>query len=284
MLFNQAKNWQALTAHKLQLANTTLNDMFNANPQRFQELSLQLADCGGLLMDYSKQRVTTETIKLLCELAQEMGLKAAISDLFNGGIVNKTEQRPALHTQLRHPNPDKSEVTAVLKQTRAFVTAIQASKYTDVIVLGIGGSDLGPRLICEALAPYRTSKLKLHFIANVDGDTLIPLLNKLNPKTTLCIINSKTFTTIETLANAKLVKAWLPADADLIAVSANKCAAQKFGVKPQHVFEFWDWVGGRYSVWSAVGAVPLSLVFSYEVFEDFFENTLLLLCLLVFII
>jgi len=265
MLVNQTKSWQALEQHQKQMASITLVDMFKANQHRFAELSIKLP---GLLMDYSKQRVNAETIQLLCNLAEELGLPQAISNLFNGEIVNHTEQRPALHTELRKPDPKEVEIKQVLKQMRSFVQFVQDSLYTDVIVLGIGGSDLGPRLVCEALEPYRTSNLRLHFVANVDGDTLIPLLKDLNPLSTFCIINSKTFTTIETLANARLIKKWLANNDHLIAVTANLAAALEFGVNEDQIFKFWDWVGGRYSVWSAVG-LPIALVTGMDNFEKF---------------
>lgn len=275
MLFNQSGAWHALKLHHRQLANVSLSDMFQTNQRRFNDLSVQLP---GILLDYSKQRVTTETIHLLCELATSAGLKAAINDLFGGAIVNKTEKRAALHTDLRKPNPDKTSVGKVLAQMRSFVEAIQTSNYTDVIILGIGGSDLGPRLVCEALEPYRTTQLNMHFVANVDGDTLAPLLKRLNPKTTLCIINSKTFTTIETLANAKLIKHWLlqaistqELAQHLIAVTANKQQAIAFGIAAEQIFEFWDWVGGRYSVWSAVG-LPIALTIGMDNFNKFLSG------------
>jgi glucose-6-phosphate isomerase len=271
-LITKTKSWQALEKHHQELANYTLSDLFKADLSRFPTLSVSIS---GLLMDYSKQRLTSDTVQLLCNLADELDLKPAISAMFQGDIVNQTEQRPALHTQLRHPNPQKPEVNAVLAQMRIFVETVQNSEYTDVIVLGIGGSDLGPRLVCEALEPYRTSNLVMHFIANVDGDTLTRVLATLQPETTLCIINSKTFTTIETLSNAELVKAWFlnkiaakNLSEHLYAVTAAKSKAQAFGISVEHVFEFWDWVGGRYSVWSAVG-LPIALTVGIDNFTKF---------------
>lgn len=262
--------WQDL--QKQAETNTaTLAELFAQNKQRFQDFSVK--DC-GMLFDYSKQRVTAQTIKSLCELANQSGLKQAIEDLFSGAVVNKTEQRAALHTELRHPQPNKKEVKEVLAKMTTFVEYVRCSKFTDIIVLGIGGSDLGPRLVTEALAPNKITGRRLHFIANVDGDTLIPLLRRLNPHNTLCIINSKTFTTVETLANAKVIKEWLSGELGdqaaehLVAVTASKKSAIEFGVNPDNIFEFWDWVGGRYSVWSAVG-LPIAIRFGMGSFERF---------------
>jgi glucose-6-phosphate isomerase len=257
--------WQALTAHKNHIADTKISEMFAADGNRFSKFSLQHQD---LLFDYSKQQITQDTVKLLCDLAVEANVQPAISDLFNGSIVNQTEQRPALHTELRNPATNKPEIMAVLEQMTAFVSKMQASNYTDVIVLGIGGSDLGPRLVCEALAPFKTSALNIHFVANVDSDTLTPLLRSLDPSTTACIINSKTFTTIETLANASIVKSWLGSNAaaSTWAVTAHVKNATAFGIKSDHIFAFWDWVGGRYSVWSAVG-LPIALSLGMDNFR-----------------
>jgi len=268
VLVTKTKGWQALQQHSQQMAGLKLADLFAADAQRFAALSIKLP---GVLMDYSKQGITTETIQLLCNLAEELGLHQAITALFSGELVNTTEQRPALHSELRRPDSSKAEVKVVLAQMRNFVTELHASKYTDLIVLGIGGSDLGPRLVCETLEPYRVSNLRLHFVANVDGDTLHPLLQQLKPETTLCIINSKTFSTIETLANARLIKQWLSNTEALIAVTANHAVALEFGINPTRIFEFWDWVGGRYSVWSAVG-LPIALTVGMDNFEKFLSG------------
>lgn len=265
---SKTSTWQALKQHHTDLSTVTLSQMFASNPHRFQDLSLQLP-C--LLLDYSKQRLTRETIELLCNLAAELNLRPAINALFNGSIVNQTEQRSALHTELRHPTPKQAAVTTVLQQMCSFVAKIHDSNITDIIVLGIGGSDLGPRLVCEALKSYKTTAIRLHFVANVDVDTIVPLLKQLSPVTTACIVNSKTFTTIETLANARIIKAWLNNTANLIAVTANKSAAQDFGISANNIFAFWDWVGGRYSVWSAVG-LPIALTIGMDNFEKFLSG------------
>jgi glucose-6-phosphate isomerase len=270
MTIDKSSAWLTLQQHQIELSPISLAEMFASNKQRFHELSFKHCD---LLCDFSKQKINTQTIKLLSDLAQEAQLSQSIEDLFNGALVNKTEQRAALHTQLRHPQAHKPEVKRVLAQMGSFIDYLHSSKFTDIIVLGIGGSDLGPRLVCEALQPYKQTDRRLHFVANVDGDTINTLLQCLNPHTTLCIINSKTFTTIETLANAKLVKNWMQQHVatvaqQLVAVTANKKAALEYGISPDNIFEFWDWVGGRYSVWSAVG-LPIAIAIGMHNFEKF---------------
>lgn len=253
----------SLLLQKEELSKTNLEQLFANDKRRFANMHLQV---NGLLMDYSKQLLTVDTIKLLIEEANKASLQDKIADLFNGAIVNHTEQRPALHTELRNPKTGNLEILRVLEQVESFVTNA-AKQYTDVIVLGIGGSDLGPHLVCEALSNYASNAINLHFVANVDPDTLSPLLQKLDPKKTLCIINSKTFTTIETLTNAKYVREWLKND-QLVGVTANKDAAVAWGIKPENIFEFWDWVGGRFSVWSAVG-LPIALSIGMDNFRKF---------------
>lgn len=253
----------SLLSQKEELSNTNLEHLFANDKQRFANMHMQV---NGLLMDYSKQLLTTETIKLLIDEANKVALKGKIADLFSGAIVNHTEQRPALHTELRNPETNNLSILRVLDQMESFVIKA-VNQYTDVIVLGIGGSDLGPHLVCEALSNYAINSIKLHFVANVDPDTLVPLLQQLDPKKTLCIINSKTFTTIETLTNARYVWEWLKND-QLIGVTANKDAAIAWGIQPDNIFEFWDWVGGRFSVWSAVG-LPIALSIGMDNFRRF---------------
>lgn len=253
----------SLLSQKEELSNTNLEHLFANDKQRFANMHMQV---NGLLMDYSKQLLTTETIKLLIDEANKVALKGKIADLFSGAIVNHTEQRPALHTELRNPETNNLSILRVLDQMESFVIKA-VNQYTDVIVLGIGGSDLGPHLVCEALSNYAINSIKLHFVANVDPDTLVPLLQQLDPKKTLCIINSKTFTTIETLTNARYVREWLKND-QLIGVTANKDAAIAWGIQPDNIFEFWDWVGGRFSVWSAVG-LPIALSIGMDNFRRF---------------
>lgn len=269
MLTNK-KSWQALGQHQKQLAKNSLVDLFAADPQRFNNCSIAMDD---LLFDFSKQHVSNETIELLCALADECELQTAIKDLFSGAKVNKTEQRAAMHHELRNPKTKHSEIKEVLAQMAEFVNFMQQSAYTDVIVLGIGGSDLGPRLVCEALSAYAINKQRLHFVANVDADTLMPLLKRLDPSKTACLINSKTFTTIETLSNAKIILNWLGDNAlqQTWASTADAGAAEQFGLPANHIFMFWDCIGGRYSVWSAVG-LSIALYIGMENFHKLLDG------------
>lgn len=259
--------WQKLQQHAQSISKITLNDMFAADPKRAQQFTLHELD---LLIDFSKQQINADTVKLLCSLAQEHNLAQRIEDLCSGKHVNVTENRPALHMELRNPKTQNPAIKQVLHQMNEFVNSIQDSEYTDVIVLGIGGSDLGPRLVCEALSAYKVTDINLHFIANVDGNTITPMLKQLNPASTICIVNSKTFTTIETLANATLIKEWFGTAfiTNTYAVTANPKAAIEFGIAKTKIFEFWDWVGGRYSVWSAVG-LPIALSVGMANFQKF---------------
>lgn len=270
MLCTHTEAWRALVQHQQHMASTSLESLFAGDSQRFRNFSLTLDD---LLFDYSKQHVTTQTLKLLCDLAEESNLAAAIQSLFAGSIVNQTEHRAAWHTELRNPNPRNPDIKATIEQMTDFVTRMHNSDYTDVLVLGIGGSDLGPRLVCEALAPYNTGKLRLHFIANVDGDTITRLLQNLNPVKTICLINSKTFTTIETLSNANIIKEWFGISyaQHCWAITSNKEAAEAFGINVSNIFMFWDWVGGRYSVWSAVG-LSIALCVGMDNFRRFLHG------------
>ncbi len=254
--------WQALSAAAQ--TTTTISELFAHEPDRFTTFSIQNDD---LLVDFSKQNLAHSTLQLLVDLAEQSDLSSEITKLFTGGIVNRTENRAAKHFELRNPNTSSAEIKTVFAQMEEFVQYVHSSKFSDVIVLGIGGSDLGPRLVCESLTPFRVHPLRLHFIANVDATSITPLLKTLDPSTTLCIINSKTFTTIETLANANIVKNWLPAS-NLIAVTANKKQAMEYGIPSAQIFEFWDWVGGRYSVWSAVG-LPIALQIGMPNFRRF---------------
>lgn len=270
MLSNKTLAWQQLQAHAAVMDKITLQELFNKDKQRFDKFSLSLDD---ILLDYSKQHINHTTIELLQNLAMECNLQPAIQALFNGEIINKTEQRAALHTQLRNPQTQLIEIDRTLRQMQELTTKIHNSHYTDIISIGIGGSDLGPRLVCEALAPYKMTSQRIHFVSNVDSDTLLPLLKKLDPKKTICLINSKTFTTLETLANAKIIQEWLQADMhkQTFAITANTDAAIKFGILPQHIFAFWEWVGGRYSVWSAVG-LSIALSIGMENFKRFLHG------------
>ncbi|MGZ8268521.1 MAG: glucose-6-phosphate isomerase [Burkholderiales bacterium] len=275
--------WQALHAH----CRATAFDMlalFAADSRRFERYSIQVP---GLLLDYSKHYLTDETMRLLVALAEARDLRGWIARLMRGERINMTEGRPALHTALRTNRPvllDGRDVTQDVKRVRAqmrsFSDAVRSGTIKgatgrpieDLINIGIGGSDLGPALAVEALAPYAAAAPRVHFMSNVDGAHVESVLHGLDPQTTLAIIASKTFSTQETLTNAKTVRAWLEkavggrAGEHFAAVTANARAAQSFGIAQERIFEFWDWVGGRYSMWSAVG-LPVAVAIGMDAFE-----------------
>jgi glucose-6-phosphate isomerase len=279
--------WQKLVEHRRQSAGLSLRDLFRKDPRRFRKFSFM---AGETLLDCSKQLVTAETMRLLAALARECGLEREIRRLFAGEPVNSTENRAALHMALRAAGPVKldgrdvtRDVSAVLAGIGRMVRDVHAARlkgatgrpFTDIVNIGIGGSDLGPRLACEALAPYARARPRPHFVSNVDGAALAPLLASLDPATTLIVIASKTFTTVETLTNARSVRAWLTARlgrrADigrhLCAVSAAPNRAVEFGVPADRIFPMWDWVGGRYSLWSAIG-LPIALSVGMKRFDE----------------
>jgi glucose-6-phosphate isomerase len=281
--------WQALSAHYSVIKQVQMRQMFLDDPARFDNFSLKFEN---LLFDYSKNRIGAETIKLLIALAEQSGLPANIESMFSGDKINTTEHRAALHTALRNRS-DRSvqmdskdvmpDIRRVLGLMRGFSDAVRTGEYTghtgkairDVVNIGIGGSDLGPLMVCEALKPYAKANLRAHFVSNVDGTHLVETLKNLDAATTLFIISSKTFTTQETLTNARSARAWLVSKLGdvqavakhFVAVSTNLDATAEFGIDPQNVFEFWDWVGGRYSLWSAIG-LPIALYVGMENFEE----------------
>ncbi|MCO6435071.1 glucose-6-phosphate isomerase [Nitrosomonas nitrosa] len=281
----QSPAWQALQVHQPLIAQQHLRTLFANDPQRFEQFSVTFND---ILLDYSKQPVTTETMRLLLALARQQGLASWITRLFEGDKINSTEQRAALHIALRADQPVwldgvdvLPEVKRVLQQMEHFTTAVHRGEqkgytglhFTDIVNIGIGGSDLGPMMVTEALKPYAIAHLTPHFVSNVDGAHLAETLKPLNPATTLFIIASKTFTTQETLANAHSAREWFLAQggtendiaSHFVAVSTNREAVQTFGIDPSNMFEFWDWVGGRYSLWSAIG-LPIALAIGMENF------------------
>jgi glucose-6-phosphate isomerase len=281
--------WQALQAHYAVIKPLPMRQMFQDDPTRFDKFSLQL---GSLFFDYSKNRINAETIKLLVALAEQSQLRARIASMFAGEKINSTEQRAALHTALRNRSGQPvyvdgknvmPDVLRVLAQMRRFSDAVRdgqhlghtGKKITDIVNIGIGGSDLGPLMVCEALKFYAKSNLCAHFVSNVDGTHLVETLKNLDAETTLFIVSSKTFTTQETLTNAQSARAWLvdklgdeqAVVKHFVAVSTNLKATTQFGINPQNVFEFWDWVGGRYSLWSAIG-LPIALYVGMDKFEE----------------
>ena len=266
--------WKALEAHCAQLRDVHLRDLFAADPQRGTRL---VADGAGLYLDYSKNRITDETLRLLCALAVDCGLRARIDAMWRGEKINSTEQRAVLHVALRAPRGERidvdggdvvPEVHAVLERMADFAERVRGGAWQghtgkhirNVVNIGIGGSDLGPVMAYEALRHYSDRALRLRFVSNVDGSDFVEAVRDLDPAETLFIVCSKTFTTQETLANAHAARAWLREHADeravgrhFVAVSTNAAEVAKFGIDPANMFGFWDWVGGRYSMGSAVG-------------------------------
>jgi glucose-6-phosphate isomerase len=281
--------WQALRFHHAAIASTHMRQMFRDDPARLNKFSVNLGD---LLFDYSKNRIDKQTVKLLIELAEQAKLPSWIERMFNGEKINSTEHRSVLHTALRNRSDRPVQVDGkdvmpdvrrVLELMRSFSEAVRNGQHlghtgkqiTDIVNIGIGGSDLGPLMVCEALKPFARSNFRAHFVSNVDGTHLTETLKMLDAETTLFIVSSKTFTTQETLTNATSARAWLVEILDdeqavakhFAAVSTNLDATAKFGINPENVFEFWDWVGGRYSLWSAIG-LPIALYIGMDKFEE----------------
>lgn len=281
------KAWKKLTDHFEKTKTEHLREMFAADEARGKKFTLLWND---FLVDYSKNRITEETVSLLLELADEVGLKDAISGYFEGELINKTEGRAVLHTALRAKKEDEiyvdgknivAEVYEVKEKIKAFSDSVISGDrkgysnktFTDVVNIGIGGSDLGPAMITESLRFYK-NHLKTHFVSNIDGDHVHEILKELNPETTLFVVVSKTFTTQETLSNALTIKKWFlnyGSEKDIAkhfaAVSTNAQKIKEFGIADENVFPMWDWVGGRFSLWSAVG-LSISLSVGYRNFDE----------------
>lgn len=270
--------WRALEAHANQMAAEHMRDMFARDPNRFSAFSLRLGD---LLFDYSKNRIAHESMALLTDLARQSGVAEWRDRMFAGEAINTTENRAVLHVALRHSAP-KPEVAAVLAKMRDFSDRVRSGGWkgatgkaiTDVVNLGIGGSDLGPVMVTEALKPYGRDDLRAHFVSNVDGTHIAETLKKLDAETTLFIVASKTFTTQETIANATSARAWLvdrlgeaAVAKHFVALSTNAKAVADFGIDTANMFEFWDWVGGRYSLWSAIG-LSIAIAIGFDKFAE----------------
>src|SRR5512139_3581204 len=280
--------WQALQEHQREMANVHMRDLFARDTQRFERFSLRLGD---ILLDYSKNRITQETMALLLDLARQANLAGKIEAMFTGEKYNNTEKRAVLHVALRNRSNrpifvDSADVmpdvNRVLAHMRAFSEEVRAGKWTgytgkaitDVVNIGIGGSDLGPKMVCEALKPYGRPGLRVHFASNVDSTDLVETLKLVNPETVLFLVASKTFTTQETMTNAQTAREWFLAAAKdeaaiarhFAAMSTNTDAVAQFGIDPQNMFEFWDWVGGRYSLWSAIG-LSIAIYLGMDNFE-----------------
>ena len=288
-LFNTTHAYNKLKEHAKTAATWQMRDLFAAEPNRFHHLSVSAA---GLFLDYSKNRLNSDTVSCLIDLARACQVEEKRDTMFNGGKINNTEHRAVLHTALRAPQNDTvsfegqnmmPEIHAVLAKVEAFTRRIHSGEWTgytgkritDVINIGIGGSDLGPRMVCQALRPYHHSDIRVHFVSNVDGHDLDAVFEQIQPETSLFIIASKTFTTLETMLNAHTARNWFLQSgnaADLpqhfIAISTHAEAVSAFGIHLDNMFPFWDWVGGRYSVWSAIG-LPIALAVGYDYFAQF---------------
>jgi glucose-6-phosphate isomerase len=285
----KSKAWQALLKHHAAVRELHMRRWFETDPQRAQRFNLSAA---GWYLDYSKNRITTETLDLLLDLARQAGVESWRERMFAGDKINHTEDRAVLHIALRNFSGHKvtvdgrdvmPQVTAERKRIRDFSEAVRGGKWrgysgqkiTDVVNIGIGGSDLGPHMVCEALQPYAQPGLRVHFVSNIDGYHIDHTLQSCNSATTLFVISSKTFSTQETLNNARAARAWFlqnggpegDVDKHFVAVTSNNKLATEFGISPAAQFSMWDWVGGRYSLWSAIG-LPIAISIGMDRFED----------------
>ena len=285
--------WKKLTTHFEEMKTIQMKTLFKDDPARFKKMSIQLNE---LLFDYSKNIITDKTKKLLIDLAEECQLKKAIEKMFKGEVINGTEHRAVLHTALRNYSEqqvsvDKVDVMPKIKkvqhQMKAFCEKVHSGewkgftgkKIKHIVNIGIGGSDLGPVMVTEALRPYWVEGIQAHFVSNVDGTQIAETLKNIDPEETLFLIASKTFTTQETMTNAHTAREWFLKSAKdenkialhFVALSTNEKAALKFGIATENVFRFWDWVGGRYSLWSAVG-LSIALTIGYDNFEQLLKG------------
>jgi glucose-6-phosphate isomerase len=285
--------WGNLQRHFAELQTQEMKDLFAEDPERFANFSLSFED---ILLDYSKNRLTRETLDLLLKLAEETQLQAGIEAMFSGAKINETEQRAVLHVALRNRSNSPIEVDGhnimadvneVLGKMEAFTDRLHSGKMlgytgkpiTDIVNIGIGGSDLGPVMVTEALRPYWKPGLQVHYVSNVDGTHIAETLKRVSPETTLFMIASKTFTTQETMTNAHSARDWFLAAAKeeahvakhFIALSTNEAGVVDFGIDPANMFGFWDWVGGRYSLWSAIG-MSIACTIGFDHFRELLEG------------
>ncbi len=287
---SQTKSWNALRAHFNDVSAVHMRDLFASDAQRAERFALSQ---GEILLDYSKNRITEKTLELLIALAREAGVNQAIKDMFSGEKINRSENRAVLHTALRNTSGQAVTlegedvmpgIQAVLEQMDTFCRQVRSGSWLGftgkpikhIINIGIGGSDLGPQMVVHALRPYWTTKLTPHFIANIDAADMQDTLSTIDPETSLFIIASKTFTSTETMANALAVREWFlgapgtrkhDIRKHFVAVSCAADKVEEFGISTENMFEFWDWVGGRYSLWSAIG-LPIALMIGMEYFRD----------------
>ena len=290
---HQLASWQKLLEHKQEIEKTTLRDMFGQDPNRFEKFTRTL---NGTLFDFSKNLMSDKSLELLLELASESGLSKSIKQMFDGEKINITEDRAVLHVALRNRSNRAIEVDgqdvmpmvkASLKKVRAFAESVRSGEkkgytgkpFTDIVNIGIGGSDLGPVMVTEALKPWWKGGLKPHYVSNIDGTHLVETLKGLDPETTLFCVASKTFTTQETITNATSARTWIldslkddkAVASHFVALSTNSTEVAKFGIDTNNMFEFWDWVGGRYSLWSAIG-LSIAIVIGPDAFEELLEG------------
>src|ERR1700741_4773817 len=285
--------WQDLKKHFSEMKDVQMKGLFKNDPDRFNNYSLQLDD---IVFDYSKNIITEKTIQLLLKLANECKLHDAIAAMYNGDMINETEKRSVLHTALRNFSGQAvysegkdvmPEVKKVLRKMKNFCTAIHSGKMRGysgkkikyIVNIGIGGSDLGPLMVTEALKPYKVDEIETFFVSNVDGTHIAETLKKVKPERTIFLIASKTFTTQETMTNAHTAREWFLKKAKdqkhvarhFAALSTNEKEVVKFGIDKKNMFEFWDWVGGRYSLWSAIG-LSIALSIGYKNFEQLLKG------------
>jgi glucose-6-phosphate isomerase len=287
------KTWQALLSHFEETSQDQLKEYFEKDLHRFNKFKLYLED---IIVDYSKNRITDHTIKLLIDLANECGVSESIEAMFTGEQINHTEKRAVLHTALRNKGNQPvlvggkdvmPEIKSVLSKMKQFSNKVHSGKWLgfsgkkilSIVNIGIGGSDLGPVMVTEALKPYKVKGIETFFVSNVDGTHIAETLKKVNPETTLFLVASKTFTTQETMTNAHSAREWLlsyyknedAVASHFVALSTNSVAVESFGIDTNNMFEFWDWVGGRYSLWSAIG-LSIALSIGYHNFEKLLDG------------
>ena len=289
----KTRSWKSLTEHYKIMKNVQMKELFSKDPERFEKFSIRFKD---LLIDFSKNRISCETLNLLTGLAKEVDLEGAISKMFNGEKINETENRGVLHTALRNMESepvyiDGKDVMPGIKAAREKMKTFSSrvisgawkgftnKRVKDIVNIGIGGSDLGPLMVTESLKSYGAEGLSIHFVSNVDGTHICEVLKKLNPETTLFMIASKTFTTQETMTNAFSARDWFLNHAKnsvhiakhFVAISTNKEKVQSFGIDRENMFEFWDWVGGRYSLWSSIG-LSIACYIGFDNFNDLLQG------------
>ena len=282
-------SWKALKAHFEQIKDVHMRDMFEQDDNRFSKFSTRMDD---ILLDFSKNRINDDTFSMLCELAKETGVEQWRDQMFAGEAINISEFRPVLHTALRNRSNEPvyvdgenvmPKINRVLAQMRYFTDRVRGGNlrgysghlFTDVVNIGIGGSDLGPHVVCDSMKPFAQRGMNVHFVSNVDPTHLSEILKTVQPESTMFVISSKTFTTQETMLNARSARDWFikltgnekAVARHFVAVTTNRQVASEFGILEENMFEFWDWVGGRYSLWSAIG-LPIAIYLGMDRFEE----------------